>query len=399
MATDSLPRVVLKPGKDKPVRNFHPWVFSGAIARVEGEAPDGAVVDVVDNRGAFMARGLLNRRSQIWVRLFSWDPADTLNVEFLRGRIAQAQGYRARTVAPEATAYRVVFSEADGLPGLVVDRYGDILTIQVSTLGLDQRRDMVLEALIAELAPRGIIERVDLDMGNREGLDARTEGVVWGEAPDRVEIAENGHRFLVDLMAGQKTGFYMDQRDNRRLVGALCHGARVLNGFAYTGAFAVYAAAGGAAQIVNVDTSAEALDVARQNVALNGFDRPQDEYVVGDMFAVLRQYRARGERFDVIILDPPKFAHTAAQVERAARGYKDINLLAFQLLQPEGFLATFSCSGAVDADLFQKIVFGASADAPRLAQIAARLTQAPDHPVLLSFPESAYLKGLICRVL
>ena len=399
MSASTLPRVVLKPGKDKPVRNFHPWVFSGAVARVEGEAPDGAVVDVVDNRGAFMARGLLNRRSQIWVRLFSWDPVDTLDVEFLRRRIAQAQAYRARTVARESSAYRVVFSEADSLPGLIVDRYADTLTIQVSTLGLAQRRDKVVEALVAELAPRGIVERIDLDMGNREGLDARTEGVVWGEAPERVEIVENGHRFLVDLMAGQKTGFYMDQRDNRRMVGALCQGARVLNGFAYTGAFAVYAAAADAAQIVNVDTSAEALEVARQNMALNGFDRPQDEYVVGDMFAVLRAYRAQGERFDVIILDPPKFAHTAAQVERAARGYKDINLLAFQLLQPEGSLATFSCSGAVDADLFQKIVFGASADARRLAQIAARLTQAPDHPVLLSFPESAYLKGLICRVL
>ena len=397
MATDSFPRVVLKPGKEKPVRNFHPWVFSGAVARVEGEAPDGAVVDVVDNRGTFMARGLLNRRSQIWVRLFSWDPADTLDVEFLRRRVAQAHAYRVRTVAQEATAYRVVFSEADGLPGLVVDRYGDILTIQISTLGLDQRRDMVVEALVAELAPRGIIERVDLDMGNREGLDARTEGVVWGEAPERVEITENGRRFVVDLMTGQKTGFYMDQRDNRRLVGEICQGARVLNGFAYTGAFAVYAAAAGAAQIVNVDTSAEALDVARQNMALNGFDRPQDEYVVGDMFAVLRQYRAGGERFDVIILDPPKFAHSAEQVTRATRGYKDINLQALQLLTPNGILATFSCSGLISADLFQKVVFGASVDARRPAQIVERLTQAPDHPVLLSFPESEYLKGLICR--
>ncbi|MFN8475469.1 MAG: class I SAM-dependent rRNA methyltransferase [Anaerolineae bacterium] len=393
------PRVVLKPGKEKPVRNFHPWVFSGAVARVEGDAADGAVVDVVDAKRTFLARGMLNRRSQIWVRLFSWDPDDTLNVEFLRRRIARAQGYRARTVGHEATAYRVVFSEADGVPGLIVDRYADTLTVQISTLGLAQRRDLVVEALAAELAPRGIVERVDLDMGNREGLDAVTEGVVWGEAPPRVEVAENGLRFAVDIVAGQKTGFYLDQRDNRRLVGRLCEGARVLNGFAYTGAFAVYAAAAGAAQIVNVDTSADALDVARQNMALNGFDRPQDEYVVGDMFAVLRAYRERGERFDVIILDPPKFAHTAAQVERAARGYKDINLLAFQLLKPEGYLATFSCSGAVDADLFQKIVFGASADARRFAQIAARLTQAPDHPVLLSFPESAYLKGLICRVM
>ena len=395
------PRVVLKPGKEKPVLNAHPWVFSGAVARVEGQLADGAVVDVVDGRGAFLARGMYNRRSQIVVRLFAWTPDDDLDLALIRRRIAQAQAWRARVVPPETTAYRVVFSEADGLPGLIVDRYGDVLTVQTSTLGMEQRKDVVMAALQAELAPASIVERPDVEMLEREGLPPTgraRQADAQADAPSQeVEIRERGYRFLVDLHYGQKTGFYLDQRDNRQLVAPYCAGGRVLNCFAYTGGFAVYAAAAGAGPIINVDTSAEALALAERNLALNGFDRPQDEYRVGDVFQVLRDFRDRGELFDVIILDPPKFAHSAGQVERAARGYKDINLLALQLLRPDGILATFSCSGLISPDLFQKIVFGASADARRSAQIVARLTQAPDHPVLLSFPESEYLKGLICH--
>jgi 23S rRNA (cytosine1962-C5)-methyltransferase len=215
--------------------------------------------------------------------------------------------------------------------------------------------------------------------------------------PPSLEIAEYGLRFFVDLLGGQKTGFFLDQRENRRRVASYCADARVLNCFAYTGAVAVYAAAAGAAQVINVDTSADALRLAEQHLALNDFASARDEYRVGDVFQVLREYREREERFDVIILDPPKFAHSADQVTRATRGYKDINLLALQLLNPNGILATFSCSGLISPDLFQKVVFGASVDAARPAQIIERLTQAPDHPVLLSFPESEYLKGLICR--
>lgn len=389
-------RVILKPGKEKPVLNAHPWVFSGAVARTEGRPADGDVVDVTDNQGAFLARGLYNRRSQIVVRLFAWTPGEDLDLDGLRRRIAQAMAWRGRILPPDTDAYRVVFSEADGLPGLIVDRYGATLAMQTSTLGMEQRKDLVMAALRAELTPTSIVERPDSQMLEREGRPRQAEA--QASAPSQeVAIRERGFRFLVDLRQGQKTGFYIDQRDNRQRVAAYCGGGRVLDCFAYTGGFAVYAAAAGAAQIINVDTSAEALALAERNIALNGFDRPQDEYLVGDVFQVLRDYRTRGELFDVVILDPPKFAHSAGQVERAARGYKDINRLALQLLRPNGILATFSCSGLITPDLFQKIVFSASVDARRPAQIVERLSQGPDHPVLLSFPESEYLKGLICR--
>lgn len=394
----SIPRVVLKPGREKPVRNGHPWVFSGAIGRIEGQAADGEAIDVTDARGDFLARGLLNRRSQIVVRLFSWEAGADLTPELLHERIAAADARRAGVLPRDTDAYRVVFSESDGLPGLIVDRYGDLLAVQCSTLGMQRRKGAVVAALRALFDPAAIVERPDGETLTREGLAAQG-GALLGAVPGEAEIAEYGLRFLVDLEGGQKTGFFLDQRDNRRRVANYCADARVLNCFAYTGAFAVYAAAAGAAQVINVDTSAEALRLAERQLALNGFAAAGDEYRNGDVFQVLREYRERDERFDVIILDPPKFAHSAEQVTRATRGYKDINLLALQLLNPGGILATFSCSGLVSADLFQKVIFGASVDAHRPAQIIERLTQAPDHPVLLSFPESEYLKGLICRAL
>lgn len=395
----SNPRVVVKAGREKPVRQRHPWIFSGAVARIEGTPEDGDVVDVFDGQGAFLARGFLNRRSQIVVRLFTWDRDEELTLDLVAARVVAAQTRRATILSPDTDAYRVIYSEADGLPGLIVDRYGDTLAIQCSTLGLQQRKDELLEVLAETLRPAAIIERPDPETLAREGVEfTEADAVAWGEAPGGAQMREHGLRFSVDLLHGQKTGFYLDQRENRRRVAAYCQGARVLNGFAYTGAFAVYAAAAGAEQIVNVEGSADALKLARWHQSLNGFDRPNDEYVVGDVFQVLREYRAKGERFDVIIMDPPKFAHSAAQVLPATRGYKDINMIALQLLNPGGILATFSCSGLVTPDLFQKVVFGASVDAQRPAQIIERLTQAADHPVLLSFPESEYLKGLICRV-
>lgn len=393
------PRVILKPGREKSVRNRHPWLFSGAIERIEGHAPNGEVADVTDASGAWLARGLLNRRSQITVRLFAWDAADAFTPEWLTERVAQADAWRRKTLPPDTDAYRVVFSESDGVPGLIVDRYGDVLVVQLSTLALQRRKEMVVDALRTALDPAAIVERVDVEAHAREGVMAAAgSDLLWGEASPVVEVHEHGLRFGVDLRGGQKTGFYLDQRENRQRVGAYCAGARVLNCFAYTGSFAVYAARAGAAQVINVDTAATALREAGENMARNGFARSQDEYVESDVFRMLREYRERGEQFDVIVLDPPKFASTAAQVPGATRGYKDINLLALQLLRPDGVLATFSCSGAVSADLFQKVVFGASVDARRSAQIVERLTQAPDHPVLLSFPEGEYLKGLLCRV-
>lgn len=392
--------VILKKGRARPVLQHHPWIFSGAIARIEGEAQDGDVVVVRDAGGNFLARGTLNRRSQITVRLLTWDQDQAIDGDFWRARLAQAiTGRRALAGDPATTAYRLVNAEADLLPGLIVDRYGDILVVQFLTLGMDVRKGEIVP-LLAELArPRGIYERCDAEMRAKEGLSSQ-EGCLWGEEPpDLLQILENGLRFWVDVKRGQKTGFYLDQRENRRRAQVYCPGRTVLNAFAYTGGFAVYAAAVGAGQITNVDSSAEALDLAQRNMALNGCAARDDEFVRGDVFQVLRRYRAQGRFFDVVILDPPKFAHTQAQVKRAARGYKDINLLALQLLRPGGVLVTFSCSGQISTDLFQKIVFGASVDAGRDVQIIERLSQGPDHPVLLSFPESQYLKGLVCRVL
>jgi 23S rRNA (cytosine1962-C5)-methyltransferase len=395
-----LSTVVLKPGREKPVHNRHPWVFSGAIQRIQGTVEDGDLVYVADSQGQALATGYLNSRSQIVVRLLTWDPDEKVDSEFWDGRLQRAIGGRLHlTEDPSTTAYRLVHAEADGMPGLVVDRYKDWLVVQCLTLGMARRRDEIV-SLLSNLSNfpnlAGIYARDDADVRHKEGLPLET-GPLWGTAPpDLVEVVEHGFRFLVDVKRGHKTGFYLDQRDNRLRTAAYCHNAGVLNAFAYTGGFGVYADRAGALSVVNVDTSREALSLAEQNLALNGC--ASQEMIEGDVFQVLRSFRNEGRRFDLVILDPPKFATSQAQLMHASRGYKDVNLLAMRLLQPGGLLVTFSCSGLVSADLFQKIVFGASVDAGRDVQILERLAQGPDHPVLLSFPESAYLKGLICRV-
>lgn len=417
-----MPAITLKPGREKSVRNRHPWLFSGAIERIDRSAQDGDTVEVLAADGAWLARGYLNRRSQIQVRLLTWSQDEAIDQGFWRRRLQRAIAGRAALSADAQTdAYRLVYAESDGLPGLIVDRYGDWLVVQCLTLGIERVKSLLVELLAELCQPQGIVERSDVDVRGKEGL-APADGLLWGRlphehaaaeaqadgsaaaprspnAPGLLQVVEHGQRFLVDLLAGQKTGFYLDQRENRRRVAAYCAGGRVLNAFAYTGGFAIHALAAGARHVTNLDSSLEALTLGERILALNGFDPDaQAEGVAGDVFQVLRAWRAAGERYDVIILDPPKFAHSQGQVERAARAYKDINLLAMQLLRPGGALATFSCSGLVSAELFQKIVFGASLDAGRDVQIVERLSQAPDHPVLLSFPEGEYLKGLICRV-
>ena len=394
--------VTLKSGRDKAVRNRHPWIFSGAIDRIAGTPDDGDVVTVRDARGAFLARGYLNRRSQIAVRLLSWDQDEPIDDAFWQRRIAEAIARRAPLAAgtaPPTTAYRLIHGESDRLPGLIVDRYADFAVVQCLTLGIDRRKNIAVDTLRQVLAPAGVYERSDVDVREKEGLPL-VAGPLDGETPpDTVEILENGHRFLVDIAGGQKTGFYLDQRENRQALAGVAEGREMLNAFSFTGAFSVYAAAAGAGPITNLDTSKAALDLARAHVRLNGPPRPADAYDLGDAFQMLRRYRDQGRSFDLIVLDPPKFAPTRRHVQRASRAYKDINLLAIKLLRPGGILFTFSCSGGVDATLFQQIVFGASVDAGRDVQIIRHLSQGADHPVLLSFPESAYLKGLICRVL
>jgi len=392
-------KVVLKRGREKPVLNRHPWIFTGAIKNVEGECADGDIVTVVDSRDSFLAQGYLNRRSQITVRLLSWIEEEIIDRGFFRHRLERAIAIRRPLQEDQTTnAYRLVNAESDFLPGLVVDRYNEYLVIQFLTLGIEKWKGEIVSILGELLPSRGIYERSDVEVREKEGLPPATGLLAGQERPALVHIIENGHRFIVDIKQGQKTGFYLDQRENRQKLARYCRGKTVLNCFAYTGAFAVYAAGAGAKKVVNVESSAEALQLAQRNMALNGFDGRDDEYVEGDVFQVLRQYRAEGRSFDLIILDPPKFAYSQSQVQAACRGYKDINLLAMQMLRPGGILFTFSCSGLISPELFQKVLFGASVDAGRGVQIIEKLTQGFDHPILLSFPESEYLKGFICRV-
>lgn len=394
------PAVYLLPGKDKPVRQRHPWIFSGAIGRTRGELVPGATVDVYDAQGEWLARGYANPRSQIVVRLLTWNPDEAPDADFWRRRLMAAAQARADLAAdPHTTAYRLAYAESDGLPGLIVDRYGDWLVVQFLTAGVEAQRELLMQLLVRLFGPAGIVDRSDAAVRRQEGLPWRS-GVAWGQPPPAdLVILEHGYRFRADLLGGQKTGFYLDQRENRRIVAAHARGRRVLNAFSFTAAFGVYALAAGAAHVTNVDSSHDALVAAEANLRLNGFDPDrQAEAIVGDVFQVLRAFRDEGRQFDLVILDPPKFAKSKADLDGAARGYKDINLLGLKLLAPGGLLATFSCSGLVTPELFQKIVFGASVDAGRDAQIIARLGQGADHPIRLSFPEGEYLKGLLCRI-
>lgn len=398
--------VVLKSGRDKPVRQGHPWIFSGAIDSLP-TTQDGDLVPVVSQTGEWLAWGFLNRRSQIQVRLVSWDQGEVLDDTFWTRRLQQAIDLRTRLLAntstadSSTTAYRLVNGESDDLPGLVVDRYGDYLVLQAGILAMNQRKSMLAELLQKLTGCRGIVERSDMTVRSQEGLK-ESVGVLVGQPPaGPVQIMENGLHFHVDLLGGQKTGFYTDQRENRRRVAAYCRGARVLNGFSYTGGFGVYALAAGADSLVNVDTSYDALALGEENLALNGFDPDsRSESLAGNLFEVLREWREMGddfEPFDLIVLDPPKFAQNRQGLDSALRGYKDVNRLAMHLLKPGGILATFSCSGLVSPDLFQKVIFGAALDAGRSLQILEWLRQGTDHPVAITFPEGAYLKGLICR--
>jgi 23S rRNA (cytosine1962-C5)-methyltransferase len=397
MTDQGTAQILLKESRVKSVRQRHPWVFSGSIARLEGDPQAGAVVDVCDHAGRFVARGLYSPRSQIRVRLCTWNPAEPIDRGFLQRRLERALAGRAALEQdPSTTAYRLVHAESDGLPGVIADRFGPFIVLQLLSRGAEAWREELVSLLAERCAPEGIYERDDVAVRKLEGLPQRC-GLLWGEEPpERVVVREGGRPFLVDLRGGQKTGAYLDQRENRQRIAPLCQGKEVLDVFTYTGGFAVHAAGQGAS-VVGLDSSREALSLAADNARLSGVeDRVQWEE--GNAFDTLREWRAAGRTFDVVILDPPKFAARRSQVAAACRGYKDINLLGMQLLRPGGLLVTFSCSGHIGADLFQKVVFGASVDAGRDVQMMAHLSQGIDHPVLLTFPEGAYLKGLLCRV-
>jgi 23S rRNA (cytosine1962-C5)-methyltransferase len=387
-------KLILKPGREKSLERRHPWVFSGAVAKVQGKPESGDTIGIWSATGQFLAVAAYSPSSQIVARVWDWEER-AVDAAFFRERIEQAVGQRSALMG-ETGVMRLIHAESDGLPGIVADRYGDTVVLQLNSAGADRWRETIADALLATDGITRVRERSDADVRQLEGLHPVT-GQLRGEpASGRVVIEEEGVRFGIDLEAGHKTGFYLDQRDNRQQLRALAAGRDVLDCFCYSGGFALNALTGGANSVVGLDSSAEALELARANVELNQLSKP--EWLQGDVFELLRKFRDSRRSFDLVVLDPPKFAPTAAHAEKAARAYKDINLLAFKLLRPGGLLMTFSCSGGVSADLFQKIVAGAALDAGTEAQVVARLGASADHPVALNFPEGDYLKGLICRV-
>ncbi len=398
MPASGRPSVVLKQGREESLARRHPWVFSGAVAGVRGEPAPGSTVDVFSSSGVWLATGAYSPRSQIRIRIWSFDEGDAVDGTFITQRLEQALARRAGLLDPgDLTACRLVNAESDGLPGLIVDRYGTLLVCQFLSAGAECWRGDIVRSLADMTGARGIYERSDTDARAKEGLEERC-GILWGEEPPGlVEISEHGVRFLVDVRKGHKTGFYLDQRENRLALDGFSKGAEVLNCFSYTGAFGIRALHAGASTVLNVDTSQEALELGARNAALNNARAGAFQCRAGDVFSALRTLRDQGRTFDLIVLDPPKFAASASQILPASRGYKDINLLAFKLLKPSGTLFTFSCSGHIGPELFRKIVADAAQDARRNATVIRHLTQAADHPVALAFPEGLYLKGMICR--
>ena len=395
-------QIILKKGREKSLLRRHPWIFSGAIHQADNNITSGSTVDLLSSEKQFLARASYSPNSQIRARVWTFENV-VVDKEFFRKRIRSAIRLRetltprqAAAVRPDTHSYRLIYAESDGIPGLIVDKYNDILVMQCLTAGAEYWKETFADLLLEETGLSTIYERSDADVRELEGLENKV-GILRGELPDpQITITENELKFKVNFAEGHKTGFYLDQHKNRLRVRELAKDKDVLDCFCYTGGFTANALAGGATSVLSVDSSTDALELCKENITLN--DLPTDKHtsLEGDVFQLLRKFRDEALSFDMIILDPPKFAPTASHAEKATRAYKDINLLAFKLLHPGGILVTYSCSGGVDAGLFQKIVAGAALDAGSEAQIIEHLSQGADHPVSLHFPEGAYLKGLIC---
>jgi 23S rRNA (cytosine1962-C5)-methyltransferase len=390
-------RLILKPGREKSLLRRHPWIFSGAVRRVEGDPGSGETIEVRGDTGAFLGWAAYSPVSQIIGRVWDFGETTRIDTDFFRARLQRAAEMRDAVLGPGAThAVRLVHGESDGLPGIVVDRYAATVVMQLSSAGGDRWRDTLVELLAEITKAQTIFERSDSELLQLEGLPVSVGLRHGARLTGAVGFEENGLQFRGDVEHGHKTGFYLDQRDNRSLLRTLAPGRALLDCFCYTGGFTLSALAGGAASVLAIDSSADSLAAARAHLELNRLSGA--ELLEGDVFQVLRRLRDQARSFDVVVLDPPKFAPTAALAERAARGYKDINLYAFKLLKPGGLLLTFSCSGGLSRELFQKIVADAAIDAGVDAQILRWLGAASDHPVALGFPEGEYLEGLLCRV-
>ena len=392
-------RLILKPAREKSLKRRHPWVFAGAVARIEGNPASGETVVLLSAEGVFLAVAAYSPASQIRARVWSWDARDTgdIGAAFFCERITQAARAREALLASGITnSARLVHGESDGLPGVIADQYGDTVVVQLLAAGAERWREAIADALAALPNVARVWERSDADVRKLEGLPARSGLLRGAAAAGPLIIHEHGLQFQVEFEAGHKTGYYLDQRDNHLFLKHISNGKVVLDCFCYSGGFALNALAGGARSVTAIDSSGPALATARANLELNKL--PPAEWIEGDVFQTLRQFRDAGRRFDIIVLDPPKLAPTAAHAEKAARAYKDANLLGFKLLNPGGVLMTYSCSGGVSPDLLQKIVAGAALDAGVEARVEAWHHAASDHPLALNFPEGEYLKGLVCRV-
>lgn len=393
-------RLYLAKGREKSLLRRHPWVFSGAVQRVEGKAHSGETIDILDSQGKWLARGAYSPESQIRARVWTFQQDEEIDIDFFIRRLQQAQSWRDWVAQRDGLdGYRLIAGESDGLPGITIDRFQNFLVLQLLSAGAEYQRPALLSALQHCYPECSIYDRSDVAVRKKEGLPLAQGPVLGDLPPELLPITEHGMKLLVDIQQGHKTGFYLDQRDSRLAARNYSAGRRVLNCFSYTGAFAVSALMGGCAQVISVDTSQAALDIAKQNVELNKLDLNKAEFVRDDVFQLLRNYRTQGEKFDLIIMDPPKFVENKNQLASACRGYKDINMLALQLLNPGGILLSFSCSGLMPTDLFQKILADAAVDAGRDVQFIEQFRQAADHPVIATYPEGLYLKGFACRVM
>jgi len=394
-------QLILMPGKERSAfKQHHPWVFAGSVGRLEGRARPGDTVEVLADNLRPLGRAAYSPKSQIRARFWTFDAEESIDDAFFKRRVAAA--VERRRALPELRGQqglRLIHAESDGLPGVIADQYGDTIVVQLTSAGADKWRNAIVAGLVKATGCARVYERSDSDVRGMEGLEPTT-GWLYGEAPKTpLSIDENGVRLAVDVVGGHKTGFYLDQRDNRALLGQLAAGKDVLNCFCYTAGFSLQALAGGAASVLSIDSSGPALAQGKANLALNPqLPAERAHWQEADVFQALRDFKKEGRLFDLIVLDPPKFAPSASHAERAAKAYKDINVFGFKLLKPGGLLMTYSCSGGIGLELFQKIVAGAAHDAGREARIVRRLAGAADHPVALNFPEGEYLKGLLVQV-
>lgn len=392
-------RIYLKEGREKSLRRKHPWIFSKAVKKIKGNPMVGDTVDIFDSKENWLAIGAYSPDSQIRVRVWSFTANTSIDTEFFKQKLRSAQHRRDWYIErDQLTGYRLIAGESDGLPGITIDRYDDIIVCQLLSAGADFQRHSLVAAL-NELYPECYLyERSDVDVRKKEGLPLITGWLGKERDSTEVVIKEHGIAIHVDVATGHKTGFYLDQRDSRDAAGIYAKDKTVLNCFSYTGTFSLHCVSNGAKHVTNVDVSQQALDLAQRNHELNDLPTDNVDFVKEDVFKLLRQYKAEGKKFDMIILDPPKFVDSKAQLTSACRGYKDINMIAMQLLNPNGVLLTFSCSGLLDAGLFQKVVADAALDARKNVYFVERLQQAADHPISSNYPEGYYLKGLVCQV-